>query len=279
MIIVCSGPDTFRARERARELVAAFRAKHDPQGLSTEVVNGEAGLDAILPRLGSVSLFSTKRMIRADGLLESLKIADVRKLAEKLRADGDLTVVLTVETEPPNAKTLESFKDAKCFHYPHPLLMGASFKTWVRERPEAGGVPKKTVDAIADRFEGDSWSVLQELRKQAANPQPVETATESTGGVFDVAEAVMKQTSGWRRSLAIAKDDNAISIIVSQLRSFVRVRDGATRGLHPFVVKKLGWLKTDISPARFISVLRAQVATRSGLATGEEADALIQTNT
>jgi hypothetical protein len=34
MIIVCSGPDTYRAREKARELTAAFREKHDPQGLA-----------------------------------------------------------------------------------------------------------------------------------------------------------------------------------------------------------------------------------------------------
>lgn len=276
MIIVCSGPDTFRAREKARELVAAFRAKHDPQGLSTEVVDGEDGIDAVFSRLGAASLFSRKRMVRADGILGKLKIADVRKLAEKLKADGDLTVVLTVEADPPLDKALEALKAAKCFHYPHPLLSGATFRAWLRERAEADGVKAVVVDAIADRFEGDSWAAIQELRKQAVYPQPVEAASEAGGGVFEIAEAAMKQDPGWRRRLALSKDENAMPIVVSQFRSYFRVKDGASRGLHPFVVKKLGWLKAVIHPDRFISILRAHAASRSGLATGEEADALLQ---
>src|SRR5262245_59678086 len=98
MLLICAGPDTWRTREKARELQAAFIAKHDPQGVSTNVLP-DADFSAILNALGTSSLFAQKRFIRVNGLFEKLKIADVRALAKRLEADADQSILVTLETE------------------------------------------------------------------------------------------------------------------------------------------------------------------------------------
>ncbi len=276
MIIVCSGPDTYLAREKAKDLVAAFRAKHDAQGLSIEIIDGSEGLQGLLSRMGGASLFSTKKLVRADGCLTKLKITEVRSLAARLEMDKDQTILLTVEEEMPNAKTLEALKSAPLFHYPFPTQTGAAFRRFVRELATKHGVSGTIADQIANQTEGDSWQAVQEIAKQAANPHAIEsTGGSSSGSVFEIADAVLTRRQSWRQTLANAEDENAISICLSQTRSYLRVRDGEIEGLHPYVAKKLNALRVTNPEARMEDVLRALYISRTGLGNSTEAETLL----
>lgn len=276
MMIICSGPDTYRAREKARDLVAAFRTKHDPRGLSTEVVDGSEGISLLLSRLAGASLFSPKKFIRADGCLAKMKIADVRSLAARLEEDKDHTILLTVEEESPNAKTLEALKIAPLFHYPFVIQSGSAFRAWVRTQATRQGVSEKIADDIAEYTEGDSWFAIQELQKQAANPHEIAlSTTRNIGSVFDVAEDVLAERQGWRGRLEALEDDNAVSIFLGQSRAYLRVRDGWSEGIHPYAAKKLGSLRVPDAEARMMKLLRAFIGSRSSLSSGNETETQI----
>lgn len=276
MLILCSGPDTYRAREKARDLVEAFRAKHDPRGMATDVIDGNGGIAPLLSRLAGASLFSPKKMIRADGCLAKMKIADVRALAAKLQSDKDSTIVVTVEDEVPNSKTLETLKTAPLFHYPFPFQQGAAFRAWVREQALRQGVAQDCADLIAEYTDGDSWFAVQELVKQAAHPQqPPNNRRLESENVFDVADAVLMERTGWRDRMDTLEYENAVSIFLSQARSYLRVRDGYVEGLHPYVAKKLSSLRVADAERRMSKILRAFVASRSSLASGNEMENLL----
>jgi hypothetical protein len=276
MIIVCSGPDTYRAREKARELVAAFREKHDPQGLAVETVDGSEGLPLLLSRLAGGSLFAKKKLIRADGCLEKMKIADVRTLAAKLETDKDSTIILTVEEEAPNDKALETLKAAPLFHYSFVAMTGTTFRTWVRGLAKAMNVDEKTADTIASATDGDSWSALHELEKQAAHPHPFDMARGAIDAtIFTTADAIMSERAGWRSEVDASKEDGATSVAVGQIKSFIEVRDGYTQTVHPYVARKLSQLRLKNAEGRTAKLLRAFLSSRNGLAAGNESKTLL----
>src|SRR5690349_2995349 len=55
MLIVCHGPDTFRALQKARELELAFKQKYDAHGLSVErLASGKDAVTEIASRAGAI---------------------------------------------------------------------------------------------------------------------------------------------------------------------------------------------------------------------------------
>lgn len=275
MLIVCSGPDTWHARRRAQELVAAFRKKHDPSGLSTEIRH-ELDVPGLLNSLATPSLFAPKRLVRCDGLLEGLKIAEVRALAKRLKDDADQTVLLTVEDEPPSKKILDEFSDIKVVHYPSPPLSGAAFTKWCSERAKELGVPLNDAQEIARRTDGDTWLAEQELEKRAANPSaPLLSAADDPGSVFDVAERYLTDGKEWREDYDRLDDEQKISVLLAQARSAIRVRDGAISGIHPYAAKKLGALRMKNPEKKLLDILRAVAASRQSLCASTETETLI----
>jgi hypothetical protein len=273
MLIVCSGPDTWHARHKAQELMQAFKAKHDPTGYSTMVLT-EPDVQQLVQQLGAPSLFAAKRFIRCDGILTKLKIADVRMLAKRLQADQDQTIVVTIEEEAPAQKTLDELKESPLFHYPHPLLQGSGFRAWCEKYAAELGVSLERAREIAQRFEGDIWFAEQELKKSAVNPlAPLAERADVAGSLFDVAERHMKDAT-WRLGAKRLDDDGFLPVLVTQYRSLLRVRDGATQGLHPYVAKKLAYIKSPTASKKFLRVLRAFVANRTGLSSADEVETL-----
>lgn len=273
MLIVCTGPDTWSARKKARELVQAFREKHDIQGFSTSILH-EVDVPALLQQFGAPSLFSPKRLIRCDGLLDGMKVADSRLLAKKLQEDGDQTILLTVEAEPLAAKTVEAFKETKIVTYAFPQLTGSAFLNWCLQYAHEKNVPPTIVRQVADQCAGDTWSAVQELDKFSANPQAeLSDVAQQEVGVFVAADAFLRQQT-WREFSKELEPEQVLPMFISQLRSAIRVRDQAIQGLHPYVVKKLSGLKTPRLEARLRALVRAQALQRSGYTTADEIETL-----
>lgn len=272
MILVCSGPDTYSARQKAKELVEAFRKKHDPSGMATDIVVGELGTAELVSRIGTPSLFATKRMVRADGCLGRMKAADLKTLSEKLSQLGDQIVFLTVEDEPPTAKTLGLFEKAPLHHYPFALMTGEKFRTWVRSMGAAEGVSPEKADNIAEMCDGDTWCAISELSKAAVNVDVItgREKADASLNIFELAEVAMLKRPMWRSVLEKQGDGGFLSIFIGQLRSFLRIRDNAADGIHPFVQKKMSRLTVRDADERFSRALGSHVASRSGLATDEE---------
>lgn len=274
MLIVCSGPDTYHARKKARELVAAFRAKHDPTGYSTEIVN-EPDLQEILKHLGSPSLFAQKRMIRCDDLFESMKIADVRALAKRLEQDAEQTILLTVEEESLSPKIEKEFEKIKLVSYAHPLLTGAKFASFVLQRAKELNVSAELASQIAKNTDGDAWLADSELQKCSADPHAqLMCSDDAFGNVFDVAESFLAQSSGWRSRIeTLDEPEGAVNVFLSQARSFARVKDGEDSGVHPYAVRKLSSLRASKDQVKksLHDSIKALIASRQGLsAIGEE---------
>ncbi|MDP3793986.1 MAG: hypothetical protein Q8R07_04530, partial [Candidatus Uhrbacteria bacterium] len=119
MLILCIGPDTFRAQGKARELEEAFKKKYDPSGSSVEHVSfGKKGVDEVMERANTSSLFSSHRFLRTSNLIGECPKNKQAALAKTLARDSDHVIVVSVEDEAPAAVSLEPFeKNVKIIKY------------------------------------------------------------------------------------------------------------------------------------------------------------------
>ena len=72
MIIYIYGPDTFRSREKLRELISEFKKKRDPHGHNVARLRApEIGAEQFWDAVSSPGLLSPKRMIVLEGAVTS----------------------------------------------------------------------------------------------------------------------------------------------------------------------------------------------------------------
>lgn len=276
MLILCTGPDTYRARKKAKELERAFRAKFDPSGYAT-VVDSMLPPDVLALQLGTKSLFAPSKFFRRDRLMADISASALKTLIKQLSGDQDNLIVVSVEETSLDAKTSKALEALKVIVYPYPALDQRAFETWCVAEAVERGVPAERGLAVARAVEsGDTWLAAQEIAKASADPEASLCGRQDKeAGVFAVTDAFVAGFP-WRSS-AIRLEDAPFAVFLSQLRSVVRVRDDATQGIHSFLVKKLsqGRLQAKDVTTRFRGLLFALVAQRQYLASEDEVDALL----
>ncbi len=275
MLILCIGPDTFRAMAKARDLEKAFREKHDKGGASIERLStGKDGIDELIERANTVSLFSPRRFLRVSNLVSECPKAKQASVVQALTKEPENVVVVSVEEEPPTETAMKAFKDIpKIIKYEYPKQTGAAFRQAVLAcATELGLAPSPALDRLAQNLDGDTWAVWNELLKwKAGGVSAVESASYSPS-VYEYADHYLQELPS--RFHFLGDDDaleGSLSAFVSQARSSLRVRDNATEGMHPFVVKKMSQARSK-NPERHLGrALAALISQRAGFEDETEA--------
>lgn len=278
MLILCCGPDTYRASLRARELEAAFREKHDPSGSSVDrVSSGKGAADEVIERSLTVSLFSPMRFIRADALIKDCPKQKVKALVQALSRDSKRVIVVSIEQEKPTVAAMKPFSDIpSLLMNDYPLLEGKAFLDWIQQTGALLGLSNATVlRKLADACNGDAWLASNELIKLAAGGTS-EVVREHEAGTYEVVDAFLEKAS--TRYRLLAKNDSyerTSYLLFQQAQSALRVQSGDVQGLSAFVTSKLKRLReTDVISVASKSLLFS-ILSRSGLANAEELSAIL----
>ncbi|MBI5654312.1 hypothetical protein HZC53_01480 [Candidatus Uhrbacteria bacterium] len=275
MLIVCSGPDTWRARKRAQELVEAFKAKHDASGFSTEALKS-GDFQAVMNQIGAPSIFSPKRFIRCDGLLEGLKIADIRKLSSRLKTDGENTILLTVEAEPPAQKTIDEFEGQGFFHYAYPNVTGSAFQQACIAYAKDKGVSESKARTVASRCDGDMWMAVNELSKLGAYADaPLSESEYDQDSLFALVDDYLIKNKSWRDNFWKSGDDQVPSLLLTQTKTALRIKDGEPVKLPIFVIRKFKNSDPTKLENSFFKSLLCFISLRSGLSGTKELESIL----
>lgn len=277
MLILCCGPDTYRATQRAHELEEAFRAKHDPSGTSIErLETGKKAVDEVIERSLTVSLFSPMRFIRADGLIEHCPKPKAKALANALAKDPERVIVVSIEQEKPTNTDLKPFAEVpKLIVNDYPLLRGKAFEEWLAQAAQAVGVTDKSAIAKLSRAcDGDAWLASNELLKLAAGGES-EVIRESDASGYDLANQFLR---GDKTRYNILLSDQAEALpypLQQQSMAAQRVQSGDVQGIPPFVLSKLRSINPERVRAMTSTSLMMLLLSRSGLGDIDEALALL----
>lgn len=244
MLILCIGPDQYRALAKAQELERAFIEKHDPSGLSVERLDeGSDAVDQIIERVNTVSLFTPRRFIRVSNLVDRCPKAKQKALIQALGKDPERVIVVSVERDPPTPPLAALFGEVpKFLRYDFPTLSSKEFLAWVEQRAVQYEIRNMShIQRIAQEADGDCWYASNELIKLAmGDDASLSSSTAKGRDIFQYAEVFL--ASGKQGRGFLLDDDvlaQAMTVFLSQSRAALRVRDQATSGLHPYLVKKL----------------------------------------
>lgn len=282
MLILCSGEDSYRALEKARELEAAFKQKYDPTGSSVDrLPSGKEGVEALLVAATGSSLFSTRKFFRVDGILSSCPKGRLDALLKTLDRDVENTIIVTVEEGEATPKSLKPFAALQKFiHYPFASQGPAAFLKWGQEFAKKQGVSDiSIVKALADSAGGDSWIFVNELAKWRAGGRPLTTHDASLGmanggrevTVYDVIDRLLTGRADRWSSVRMFDDANAVmASAVTQARALLLVRSGYTTGIHPYVAQKFSRMRDGDAADVYVRLATAFAWSRTGRANADE---------
>jgi len=159
MLIVCVGPNSFKARKKYQDLILAYRGKFSDAAI--DQIDDNFWL-IVLTRLGNGSLFSSKKMLVGEQLLSKMTAKDVDKLKRKIIVDDNETVVLDYEEKlnKTKMKLLNKIDKKYLFIYEYPELKSWELKKEVVELVRKYGVDVKYVDYLIERYSGDVTNKL-----------------------------------------------------------------------------------------------------------------------
>jgi hypothetical protein len=273
MLLLCSGDDSFRSLEKARELESAFRQKYDPTGSAVDrLPSGKEGVESFLVASTGGSLFSPRRFFRVDGLLSSCPKARVDALVSALERDVENNIVVSVEEGELTEKMLKPFsKIQKLIHYTFPFESASSFMKWATEFAKKQGVSDiSTIKQIADSAGGDSWIFVNELQKwRAGGSLTLRGSTSPT--VYDVIDQLlMHRPSRWSSVRAFDDANAVVASVITQARSLLLVRSGHATGVHPYVAQKLSRLQTTDPAETYVRLATAFAWSRTSMGNADE---------
>lgn len=278
MLILCCGPDTFRALARAKELEHAFRQKHDPEGRAIEHLrSGKDGVEDLIEKSAGANLFSPKRFLRVDGLVTACPKNKLKALVEALSRDIDSMIVVSVEEEKPSASQLKSFEELPKFLLSeYTQLQGSAFSAWAMEYAKNLRIyEEKSLQPLIEACEGDCWSFVNEAMKLAAGATLEHQTHVDDPSPYDIADQFLRAEPTRFQSLNGEFGYTNFSIILQQAVSAVRIRDNDLDGIPPFVSRKLKAMNVPQPEAVVAVALETIFLQRTGLANEAESAVLL----
>ena len=279
MLIVCSGPDFYRAHEKALELEAAFRQKFDPEGTSVEQLFSEGAelIEQVVERVNTVSLFTPRRFLRVRDLLKGCPKARLPSLEKALSMDPDNVIVLSLEGDIPTETVLKTVAQVPKFvRYDFPQLSHAALVAWIEARGKQLGftLTQEQATKIAERSAGDTWQASLELLLVASGTESfaLEQAHQSLTerNFYEWADAYLQDASDWRAGVEELGAETLLYPFLSQLRAYARVQANQDNGLPSFVVRKFKQLRAQGVEEKFARLLETMMLQRQGFLREDE---------
>lgn len=273
MFLLVSGLDSYRSLERARFFENAYRQKYDPAGSSIErLTSGKEAIDPLLSICVSGSLFSTRRFIRADGLISSCPKAKRDALIKALSHDAEMTIVLCREEGIIKDADLKGFSSLPGFrHESFDALNPSAFLAWARQHATTiGFTDEATIRTIAESSNGDSWAFISELGKVACGGNRIADRSEEVSSYAVIDALVEGRDNRFSLRHRADDDDGVVALSPQQARALLLIEVNATEGIHPFIVQKSRRLRCK-KPSRFFErIASVFIWSRSGFSSTEE---------
>jgi DNA polymerase-3 subunit delta len=275
MLIFVYGDDTFRVREKVRELEGAFRKKFDPTGMNSQSFPSEGKaieMGDVLQAACSMPFMAAKRLVVVRDLIAGIKKDSEDAWTAGLARVPESTVCILWETLEPSAlekkaafKTLA--KGADVHKYPFPLLEGAALEKWTAQRivSRGGTADASTVRELVSRVGADLWRLDAEIAKLVAyasgrtiDAKDVEAMVRPSfeGEIFALMDAMSRREGKSalqklrEERWAGAEDFQLFAMLARQVRLLLAARafldEGKSdkggfadeMGVHPFVAQK-----------------------------------------
>lgn len=181
MLLLLHGADSFRLREKIKELKEKFKREVDPSGINLSTINSaKPTLDEIKKAISVCSFMAKKRMVIIENIFSS-KDKNLKKnlldLLKNKKLLEDAIVVLAEETKVDDkkkrsTKTVFPTELMKLSDYKQEfsLLHEGELASWIKNRVEEnnGTISNQATELLASYTGPDLWTLNNEINKLVA---------------------------------------------------------------------------------------------------------------
>jgi len=276
MLLFLHGSDTFRSRQKLKELTDKFKKEVDPQGYNLSTfIGGQVEFGKIMDALHASPFMANKRMIVIEEL-SKLKLSDKEQESLLLQIDNvleDETILIIWEgalgKRDLKKKLFTAVQKTK-YILPFESWNAQQIAGWINQELQQVGI---TIDGAALQYLSlaigeNLWQASSEKNKliayaQANNLTNLDVKAVSlliAGGAQDNIFALVDSISQGNEKEALKRlhdqltsgshELEVLTMIIRQYRILTQVQDGLQKGMtadqiakeygmHPFVVKKI----------------------------------------
>lgn len=261
MTIFLYGPDSYRIREKLRELEEKFIGKVDKSGLNITRIDGEKmKMDEFRKAAFSSGFLVEKRMVVVKNLIGKGKIKEVKvkvlEALEKMKGLESENVIVFIENtegkKAPSGKLADFLKKQK-YAWDFPLLSGTRLSKWIEtEAAKKGGrISRRAVDSLAGLAGSDLWKISGELDKLIARAfgreiTESDVALVAKGKVEDDIFGLVDAIGSRQKKKALdllskqAQGGSSwhyiLSMMTRQFRLIIQAKDSLDRGSHAYAL-------------------------------------------
>jgi len=266
MIIFFYGEDTFRMRQKLRELKEKFvTASLGDTNLA--VLDGERiTYDEFVRQILAMPFLSKTRLVIVENLLRKAKKDVAEKIPEGFKKMTASTVLVFVEEGIPDRRTALFRKLSKEKVEEFKLLEPESLRRWIKKEVETRGgtIDSAAILKLAEFVGNDLWRMTNEIDKLIAfgpkiTHQNIEILVnpQIQANIFNLIDAMAQKNIKlankelYRLLNSGANELYILTMIIYQYRNLLIIKDLGERlkntnrwalakkaGLHPFVIQK-----------------------------------------
>lgn len=275
MIIFVYGPDTFRSREKLKELKNKFIKEIDPNGNDFNILLGQnTSIKEINEKISTGSLFTKKKMTIIENIFENKDKEIFPELVEyikknKLDSGDDILIFFDHDLEKltVNQKKLFTFLKKQKYIFELPLLNNAQLNIWIKNKTakEEIKIQLQVSQEIINLTGNDLWRINNDVNKlinykKKEKEIKVEDVKELVSGdvdenIFALTDAISQKNKQLAIKLleeqyeAGLSNEYIIFMLIRQLKILLQIKTELNKNLnadqiiqklklHPFIIKK-----------------------------------------
>lgn len=302
MIILLHGEDTYRSRQKLKEIIDQYRAKHKTGLNLVRFYEEDLDFDRVKEKIESVSMFNEKKLVVLESIFKNKSfLEEFSDYAKKSKLKGNQDTILIIYQTGKIAITpfkswltmLEEFKP----------LSGADLFNWLKKETarQETAISPAALKKIVVYLGNDLWQISSELSKlvsykagQSIEEEDIDSlvGAKIEVNIFKTLDALAQRDK--KTALKFlhehlnqgANEIYLLTMFIYQLRSLLKLKDLISRGasyqalakesgLHPYVVKK-NWsvlqnFSLDQLKKIYQRLLEAEVAIKKGRLDGQTA--------
>lgn len=299
MILFLFGPDTYRSREKLREVVEEYKKRHQ-SGLNFIKMDFiEKDMDDFKQAVETVSMFDEKKLVVMEGIFEKSKsfqeeLQDYLK-EKKITNNKDLIVVFWTEKVDSKNKLFQFLKrkaKAQEFKLLQPHKLGGWIGKYIKE--QGRNIESQATEKLINCVGNDLWRMSNELdklisfKKGTIEERDIEKLVkpEIDVNIFNTIDALGQKNK--KRALKLVHDHfkkgesegYLLNRFAYQFRNLLKIKDLLDRGtpvnllakkadLHPFVAQKTSQQARNFSFEDLKKIYRKLLAIDLDIKTGK----------
>ncbi|MDD4995137.1 MAG: DNA polymerase III subunit delta [Patescibacteria group bacterium] len=298
MIILIHGQDTFRSRQKLRELILSFKQKFDTNGLNLISFKESSTTDELFQAAATAPFLAPKKMVIAENISQRVKDWDVIAPLWKRVPDETILVLWEEAEEKSLSKAFAGLPKKDVFFYEYSPLSPAETRRWLvdRCREKKISIRPAVLDLLTEKVGFDLWRLDSELDKLSARAAGKEITkqhidelvdTRLEDNIFLFCDALAQKNTKLALDLlerlmrSGVNEFELLGKLIWQFRILLKMRSyfdddpsansaraAKDLGLHPFVANKNSAIVKNFKSAELTALYRKALELEISLKTG-----------